>query len=186
MKKPQSWYKVYAVEVKVMLILQTTLIPYKHTHHQPQSLSSNRLWKWRIWNGQCHRDKWEEAENRKGLEWMLHYMLCFFAWGLDLSIYSNLLSGEQTHLPTHTKIIDSHTGGTFKPRHHRTTHLWSKHAERLFNNLSSTIWWSSTCVIIHLYSFFLLLPHLTYLVPSPTVLEEINEMRTAMFPGHFN
>lgn len=111
----------------------------------------------------------------------LHALLpCLGPWPIHLQQSALCTNSYQNHWLTHRWDFQT------KISQNNTSLIVPKHAERWFYNLFSFIWWSSTCGIIYLYSFFLFLPHLTYLVLSPTVLEKINKMRVGMLPGHFN
>lgn len=82
--------------------------------------------------GHATETKWELAENRIGFLWMSHSMLCFFCLEPGSIHLLNCVFRWTNSHQTPTNIIclkpylsiNSHTGGTFKPGYHRTTHLW--------------------------------------------------------------
>lgn len=167
-----------------------------NTHYQPQSLctqtGSENV---RFEKRPCHRDRvragWKQ--NRPFMDVPLHALL-LCPGPLSIHVQNSAFRWTNSH-QTPTEIIclkphlpiNSHTGGTFKPGYPTTKHLLLlPNTKRPFNNPSSSIRWSSVRGITHLHSFSSLLPHLTALFLSPTELEEINEMRAGVFPGHFN
>lgn len=141
-RKPYPSSEPYTADLRMTFIspkkqpkcpTQTQTHACKHTPAIPESLFSNRLWKWKIWKRPCHRD----SESRLKTESAFYRcpITCFASLpgGLDfIHLQHSTYWWTNSHqTPTHITClqpyymhlpINSHTCRTIKPWRHITTY----------------------------------------------------------------